>query len=70
MIEPSDIITPEQLAQMFHVKRGWVTAKTRRSCTNPIPHFRIGKYLRFSRPAVLAWLESTVVPKPQKKRAA
>ncbi len=70
MLQPNDILTPEQLAQMLSVSRGWVTSKTRRSCVNPLPHMRIGKYIRFDRVAVLNWLESTTVPKPQKKRAA
>jgi len=69
-VTPQDILTPDQLAAMLQVSRGWVSCKTRRSCTNPIPHMRMGKYIRFDRAAVLAWLESTTVPKPQKKRAA
>jgi excisionase family DNA binding protein len=68
VLQPSDILTPDQLAQMLQVTRGWITSKTRRSCDNPLPHFRIGKYIRFSRPAVLDWLESTAVPSPKRKR--
>ena len=39
MLQPSDILTPDQLAQMLQVTRGWITSKTRRSCDNPLPHF-------------------------------
>lgn len=59
MLQPSDILTPDQLAQRLQVSRGWITCKTRRSCANPLPSFRIGKYLRFSWPVVAEWLEST-----------
>lgn len=68
MLQPQDILTPDQLAKMLQVTRGWVTCKTRRSCVNPLPHMRIGKYIRFDRVAVLAWLESTIVPAPKRKR--
>jgi excisionase family DNA binding protein len=61
-------MTPEQLAQMLQVSRGWVTSKTRRSCVNPLPHMRIGKYIRFNRAAVLEWLESTTSPAPKKRK--
>jgi len=70
VIQPADILTPDQLAQMLHVSRGWVTSKTRRSCVDPLPHLRIGKYVRFDRAAVLQWLESTSVPKSRKNRGA
>jgi hypothetical protein len=62
MIQPNDLLTPDQLAQKLSVARGWVTEKTRRRCSDRIPHMRIGKYIRFSWPAVAAWLESTSIP--------
>ncbi len=64
---PQDILTPDQLAAMLQVSRGWVSCKTRRSCTSPIPHMRIGKYIRFNRVAVLEWLENTTTPSLRKK---
>jgi len=62
-------LTPEQLAQRLSVRRGWVTEKCRVRCQNPIPHFRIGKYIRFSWPVVSAWIESTATPTPKRIRA-
>jgi len=71
MIQPSDLLTPDELAARLKVSRGWVTNKTRHRCLNPVPHFRIGKYVRFSWPAVSAWLESTAPPvRKVPKRAA
>jgi excisionase family DNA binding protein len=61
-------MTPEQLAQMLQVTRSWVTSKTRRSCVNPLPHMRIGKYIRFNRLAVLEWMESTTTPQALRKK--
>jgi len=34
-----------------------------------LPHLRIGKYIRFDRVAVLAWLEGTSTAKRKPKRA-
>jgi excisionase family DNA binding protein len=53
-----EILTPEECAALLRVSEGWVYAKTRRRQRNPLPCFRIGRYLRFSRSAVLAWLET------------
>lgn len=58
-ISPEDILTPTELAKRLKVGKGWVFEKTRKRQQNPIPVFRIGRYIRFSWPAVVAWLEST-----------
>jgi excisionase family DNA binding protein len=52
-----EILTPEEVAAMLRVAPSWIYAKSRRRQRNPLPVFRIGRYLRFSRAAVLAWLE-------------
>jgi hypothetical protein len=58
-LSPADILTPAQLAERLQVQESWVFEKTRRRQRNPLPVFRIGKYLRFSWPAVCAWMERT-----------
>jgi excisionase family DNA binding protein len=63
VVNPADILTPEQLAQRLQVPRGWIVEKCRTRCQNPIPFFRIGRYVRFSWPAVASWLESTSTAK-------
>jgi hypothetical protein len=67
VIQPSDLLTPVQLAERLQVSRAWVTEKTRRRCIDPVPHMRIGKYVRFHWPAVSAWLESTNVVRKKKR---
>jgi excisionase family DNA binding protein len=58
----SDILTPEDVAELLHVSLRWVYEKCRRRQRNPLPVFRPGRYLRFSRTAVLKWLEATANP--------
>jgi predicted DNA-binding transcriptional regulator AlpA len=36
----------------------WIYERSRRRGAAQIPHFKLGKYLRFSEQAVLKWLES------------
>jgi len=62
VVNPSDILTPEELAKRLHVPRGWISEKVRarkQGCTPRLPHFKCGKYLRFYWPDVSAWLMST-----------
>ena len=58
---PIEILTPQQLAARLRVKPSWVYEQTRsRSGTrnpDPLPHTKMGLYLRFDWRDVLAWLE-------------
>lgn len=56
--QPQEILTPEEVAALLRVSLTWVYEKSRRRQKNPLPTVRIGRYLRFSRTAVLAWFES------------
>ncbi len=58
-MDNTDILTAEEVAELLKVTVGWVHAKTRSRSRNPLPCFRPGKYLRFSRDEVLFWLRST-----------
>jgi excisionase family DNA binding protein len=58
-MDSNDILTAEETAKLLKVSVGWIHAKTRGRSRNPLPCFRPGKYLRFSREEVLAWLRST-----------
>lgn len=62
-LHPSDILTPEQLAERLQVSRSWVFEQTRNRAkvrnTNPLPCIRLGKYLRFSWSQVSEWLQNT-----------
>ena len=69
MIEPGDILTVEELCSRLKVQKTWVYEKLRlgRGKPNPLPYFRIGRYLRFSWKAVSAWIEShSNVAKPRR----
>jgi excisionase family DNA binding protein len=39
--------TVEQLAEYLGVKKSWIYDRTVPSCEDRIPHFKMGKYLRF-----------------------
>jgi excisionase family DNA binding protein len=62
-IDPSQILTLEELASRLKVSERWVYEKSRRRCQNPLPTIRIGRYLRFDWTSVSAWLR-------QQERAA
>jgi hypothetical protein len=59
-LEPSDILTPEQLAERLQVKVSWVFEQTRQRAKvrnkTPLPCIRLGKYCRFSWVAVCQWM--------------
>ena len=69
-LSPSDILTPQQLADRLQVKVGWVYEKMRPRQPHPLPVIKMGRYLRFSWPAVSAWLESLQRDTPQPVRRA
>jgi hypothetical protein len=54
------LLTPEQLSAKLNVPPSWVREKTRERARlrdkDPLPVVRLGKYVRFSWPAVEAWL--------------
>jgi excisionase family DNA binding protein len=56
-LDPTQILTLEELATRLKVSRRWVYEKSRRRCQNPLPAIRIGRYLRFNWLDVSAWLQ-------------
>lgn len=59
-LDPSDLLTPDELAARLKVPKSWVFEQTRerakiRSKT-PLPCIRLGKYLRFSWIQVCEWM--------------
>lgn len=55
----NEILTVEEVAELLKVSTGWVHEKCRTRSRNPLPCYRPGRYLRFSREEVLVWLRST-----------
>lgn len=50
------LLTPQEVAELLSVPVSWVYKRTERGASDPIPHLKLGKYLRFEREAVEAWL--------------
>lgn len=43
-----EVLTAEELAQRWRVPESWIREQTRSRCVDPIPHVRLGRYVRFS----------------------
>ena len=70
-LDPSELLTPAQLAARLQVHKTWVYEQTRSRAlvrnSDPLPFIRMGKYRRFYWPEVSAWL-SRQKPNGQAKR--
>lgn len=59
-LDPADLLTPAELAARLKVSKSWVFEQTRQRSKirneKPLPHIRLGKYLRFSWIQVSEWL--------------
>ena len=53
-----ELLTVSEVAAALKVPVSWVYERTRRSGTDQIPHFKLGKYLRFRWSTVREWLEN------------
>ena len=42
------LVTPEELADWLKVPLSWIYDRTRNSGPDKIPHYKLGRYLRFS----------------------
>lgn len=61
MLEAKDILTPAELAKRLKVDVSWVYEKSRprgKFTGEPLPVLRVGKYLRFAWPDVVAWMRN------------
>jgi len=60
-LDPTNLLTPGQLAERLQVQVSFIYENTRaragRRNSDPLPHIRMGKYLRFYWPEVEKWLE-------------
>lgn len=51
-----DLSGVRDIAAFLQVPTSWVYERTRRRGIDRIPHFKLGKYLRFSRSEILDWV--------------
>ena len=57
-VRPEDsLLTIAEVAAMLQVDASWVYERVRRRSVDRLPAFHLGKYLRFRKADVLAWLE-------------
>jgi len=52
-----ELLTIEEIAELLKVPKTWIYQRTRERSSSTIPHFKVGKYLRFSLSEVQAWLQ-------------
>ncbi len=51
------LLTVDEVAEMWQLPRSWIYERTRRRGLEQLPHFKLGKYLRFEEKAVEGFLE-------------
>ena len=54
----SRLLTVQEVADLLHVPVSWVYGRMRKRSLERLPGFRLGKYWRFSKREVLAWVNS------------
>lgn len=55
------LLTAQEAAELLAVPPTWVLAEARRG---RLPHLRLGRYVRFQRAALEAWLEERAAGPP------
>lgn len=56
--EGTGLLDVHQVAAYLHVSARWVYERTGASAAHPIPHLKLGKFIRFRLPDVAAWLDN------------
>ena len=51
------LITAQELSKILKVPLSWIYDRTRKGSTDHIPHYKVGKYLRFSEEEVVSYLK-------------
>jgi excisionase family DNA binding protein len=57
MSPQSELLTVRQVAELLRVPASWVYGRMRKRSLERLPAYRLGKYWRFDRNEVLAWVE-------------
>ena len=53
--DPATLMLAAEVADLLQVTPAWVYAETRRG---RLPHIRLGRYVRYRRSAIDAWLDA------------
>jgi len=56
-----EFLNVQELAEKLKVPVSWIYDRTRNGSTDQLPHYKVGKYIRFSEEEVLNYLESKCV---------
>ena len=51
------LLTASEVAHLLKVPVSWVYDRTRRRGFGRMPHYKVGKYVRFSKQEVFDWLQ-------------
>lgn len=54
--QQSELLTIRQVAELLQVPVSWVYGRMRKRSLERLPAYRLGKYWRFDRGEVLAWV--------------
>ena len=57
MNEDSELLTAEEVAKLLKVPKSWVYERSSVRSLDPLPHIKLGKYLRFRKSDVLIYLD-------------
>ena len=52
------LLDVKQAAALLHVPKSWIYQHVRARTDEKFPHFKLGKYIRFSAKALAQWLET------------
>jgi excisionase family DNA binding protein len=52
----SELLTVRQVAELLQVPVSWIYGRMRKRSLERLPAYRLGKYWRFDRNEVLAWV--------------
>ena len=53
---PNHLMCVEELSKFLGVANSWIYDRTRVNSPDPIPHMKLGKYIRFDPDRVAEWL--------------
>ena len=55
--EPEALLTVQEVAEILNVPVSWVYDRTRKRGAARLPHFKLGKYLRFEEQTIREFLD-------------